>query len=248
MLEVGQIVRHDGKIWRVGLVNVSRARLDPVSGSTHQMLAKTFTTFGNSINVSSTSPLDELMLIDLNEEERGRLRRLELTARNEQTEEEGESGMATVKAAKPLPAPVKVSAPAPVAKVKAAAPPTEPANGKVAAPISANKVANDQRKASLEAKEESTTKEPKPVKTKAVGPCKCGCGGETTANFVQGHDARFKSWLLKIERGEMTKDQLPDGVAEQYKWVKNPRVEGGMIPTTNYKGEPHTGYEKTVEA
>lgn len=73
-------------------------------------------------------------------------------------------------------------------------------------------------------------------------PCKCGCGEETTAHFVQGHDARFKGWLLRIERGEMAVKDLPVEVQKAYKWVKK---GDGVIPTTNYKGEKHTGYDKT---
>lgn len=80
---------------------------------------------------------------------------------------------------------------------------------------------------------------------KTVKPCKCGCGGQTTAFFVPGHDARFKGWLLKVEKGQMKVNELPEAVQKGYKWVKK---GDGAIPTTNYKGEPHTGYISESEA
>lgn len=82
----------------------------------------------------------------------------------------------------------------------------------------------------------------------SVKPCACGCGGETTGFFVQGHDARFKGWLLKIERGEAKKEKLlKPSIIKAYKWVSS-GIKGeagtGERPTTNYKGEPHKGYAK----
>lgn len=73
-------------------------------------------------------------------------------------------------------------------------------------------------------------------------PCGCGCGEETGAYFVAGHDARFHSALLKIERGKDTKENLlSKKVRDAYDWKKS---GDGEIPTTNYKGEPHKGYDK----
>lgn len=45
--------------------------------------------------------------------------------------------------------------------------------------------------------------------------CLCGCGKGTHKGrrFVQGHDAKFKSTLIKIEKGQMTQDQMPAGAA-----------------------------------
>lgn len=82
-------------------------------------------------------------------------------------------------------------------------------------------------------------------KEKTVKPCRCGCGGQTTAFFVPGHDARFKGWLIKVEKGEKKVTELPESVQKGYKWVKK---GAGAVPTTNYKGEPHTGYVKADEA
>lgn len=94
--------------------------------------------------------------------------------------------------------------------------------------------------AKAEGKPAKAAKVPREKKEKVVRPCKCGCGGQTTAHFVPGHDARFKGWLLKIEKGEKKPTEvLPESVFKSYKWVKR---GPGAIPTTNYRGEVHTGY------
>lgn len=90
----------------------------------------------------------------------------------------------------------------------------------------------------------STAKVAREKKEKVVRPCKCGCGGQTTAFFLPGHDARFKGWLLKIERGTMEVKDLPPSIQKEYKWVKHGK---GMRPTLDYKGNPHTGYEEASE-
>ena len=82
-------------------------------------------------------------------------------------------------------------------------------------------------------------------KEKTVKPCRCGCGGQTTAFFVPGHDARFKGWLVKVEKGEKKVSDLPESVQKGYKWVKK---GVGAVPTLNYKGEAHTGYVSESEA
>lgn len=38
---------------------------------------------------------------------------------------------------------------------------------------------------------------------KTVRNCVCGCGGQTTGNFVPGHDARFHGWLKKLADGRI---------------------------------------------
>ena len=72
-------------------------------------------------------------------------------------------------------------------------------------------------------------------------PCRCGCGEQIKSHFVQGHDARFKGWLLRVERGLMKVEELPKVVQKSYEWKKK---GDGHIPTLNYKGEKHTGYDK----
>jgi hypothetical protein len=78
-------------------------------------------------------------------------------------------------------------------------------------------------------------KEPRTVRD-----CLCGCGEETMSYFVPGHDARFKGWMVKVERGEMEKGALPKPVQNAFKFIK--RGEG-WVTTTNYKGEKHEGYD-----
>jgi hypothetical protein len=42
-------------------------------------------------------------------------------------------------------------------------------------------------------------------------PCSCGCGGLTQSRFMPGHDSRLRAWVLKVERGLVALDQIPDG-------------------------------------
>ncbi len=75
-------------------------------------------------------------------------------------------------------------------------------------------------------------------------PCSCGCGQTTGGGyFMPGHDSKFKGALLKVEKGEveLEKSGIPKKIRDQYKWIKK---GDGLIPTTNYKGEPHKGYFK----
>jgi hypothetical protein len=75
------------------------------------------------------------------------------------------------------------------------------------------------------------------TKKKANGKCMCGCGGSTGGYFVPGHDARFKGWLKRLERGIMKRSELPklaQTALAKYKWVKK---DDGVVPTKNYKGE-----------
>jgi len=115
------------------------------------------------------------------------------------------------------------------------------------------KAANEQRLANLRKAQEKnketkaakaasgdTSETPKKVKTPAtLRSCRCGCSGQTKGFFVPGHDARFKGWLTKIERGEKEISSLPESVQKAYEWKARGK---GSIPTTNYKGEPHSGY------
>jgi len=40
--------------------------------------------------------------------------------------------------------------------------------------------------------------------------CGCGCGAPVARRFKQGHDAKLLSMLKKVERGEMTKEELQE--------------------------------------
>lgn len=88
-------------------------------------------------------------------------------------------------------------------------------------------------KASARAKR--VTKPPQTVRS-----CACGCGDETSSYFVPGHDARFKSFMVKVERGTMAVDELPKAVQKAYEFKAKGK---GFVSTTNYKGEPHKGYD-----
>jgi hypothetical protein len=52
-----------------------------------------------------------------------------------------------------------------------------------------------------------------PPKPRRTHDCLCGCGQETLSLFAPGHDARVKGILLKVERGELTRDAIPETVA-----------------------------------
>lgn len=42
--------------------------------------------------------------------------------------------------------------------------------------------------------------------------CRCGCGGKTFSLFVPGHDARVKSQLLKVARGQLVHSDVNQSV------------------------------------
>jgi hypothetical protein len=113
--------------------------------------------------------------------------------------------------------------------------------------VHSNKAKNKERMAKLKAKSATRAAGRTKSAPKVPKPCHCGCGQQTGGYFVPGHDARFKGWLLQIERGEATaEDLLPKKVRDQYTWVssgvKSDEGVMGKRPTKNYKGEPHTGY------
>lgn len=222
MLKQGCLYRYEGRIWRCGLVNVSRARLDPVSGfqATSPVSGKgSFTTYGTSVNVGSNSDIPEVAETDLSDGELRRLMRME------------EDAMAV--AAPPVGGKTAGKAAAPAATGPSVKEQNEARRKKLAEEKEAAKKDREaKRAADKEAREAAKNK-----------PCKCGCGGTTTGNFVPGHDARFKGWLLQIERGQKKPEELLTAeVRSQYKWKKS--ADGkGLIPTTNYKGEPHAGYD-----
>lgn len=83
------------------------------------------------------------------------------------------------------------------------------------------------------------------AKPKVMSKCLCGCGEMTAKSFFPGHDSRFKGWLISLERGTETMDSLSAQARKAlsgYTFHKN--AMGGITPTKNYKGEPHTGYVK----
>jgi hypothetical protein len=82
-----------------------------------------------------------------------------------------------------------------------------------------------------------------------IGPneCGCGCGGKVAANrrFCVGHAARWRGWMMRIERGEMPRECLPPALQNSLRWTKCMHC-GGWIPTTDALGRPiikRVGYD-----
>lgn len=78
---------------------------------------------------------------------------------------------------------------------------------------------------------------PKPPKE--MHDCLCGCNEKTASFFCIGHDSRFKSRMMKVERGEMEVKDLPKSVQKAYDFKKR---GDGFVTVKNYKGEAHSGY------
>ncbi len=229
-VKVGQLVRYEGRIWRVGLVNYSRARLDPLSAETRTLNLPTGTKqvnkHGDPVNIGPTSLVEIVSHSVLSEHEAQQLARLldsETRRKTRMTE--------NVAAVVPTDTPAVADAPV--------------------APVS-NRQANKERLKKLAEKKaaakggngkSAVAAQPKAKKEKTLSPCKCGCGEQVTGHFAQGHDARFKGWLLKVERGEMKVEELNGVVRKSYQWAKVKRSGvDGFIPTTNYKGEKWQGF------
>ena len=47
-------------------------------------------------------------------------------------------------------------------------------------------------------------------KARPVHPCICGCGAGTRGMWAPGHDGRATGWAVRIERGIITIDEVPD--------------------------------------
>lgn len=216
----GEIVETDGRIWRVGLVNSCRARLDPITDVliNNPVTGSVDRSYGSSINVSPQALVKRIDPAELDDKGQWRLGRL-VTHAKEDKEKQMETQQVTEK-------------------------------GSNAARLAAFKAKQAAKKKAQAERQEKTVKNakagPKGKAEKALNDCKCGCGLKTLKNFVPGHDAVFKGKLLRVERGEMKKeDAFSKAIIGQYKWKK--AAAGGEMPTTNYKGEPHTGYAKVTE-
>lgn len=246
---VGDLLLMSGKIWRVGYISDIRMRLDPITGHVTKIYDHEFETYGGSVNVSPNSVLERVTEEHLTDVQRKRAAKLDERGNNTEERimaaEVAGAGTAAVKAG---PAAVATAKPA-VAAVAGAVKAVKPAAAAqpVAATVSDNKTKNAERIAALKAKKVAAAPEKKsPVekKEKVKRQCSCGCDAMVTGYFAQGHDARFKGWLLKIERGTMAVKDLPTRIQKAYEWKK---VGDGMMPTKNYKGEPHSGYAKDTD-
>lgn len=61
-------------------------------------------------------------------------------------------------------------------------------------------------------------------KKKEPHPCLCGCGRMTNATFFPGDDAKLKSLILKIERGDEPMDKIPEHLRDKIKFKEHERI------------------------
>ena len=241
-LPVGAVVKVDGRLWCVGMVNDSRARLDPLTGASvtpDPESGRCFTTYGQSINIAPNSLVEIVSRESLSPATLNRLERV-LAMNAAAAANGGGNGNGKSKGKGK-----HVNSARDVADSADGAEESDTMADTVT--VSAAPIPRGQKKARgrkpAKATKVRATKVKKAKVEKELSPCKCGCGEKTTSYFVAGHDARFKGWLLKIERGDATKEKLlKKSVIDQYTWVKR---GDGEVPTTNYKGEPHKGYDKS---
>jgi hypothetical protein len=55
----------------------------------------------------------------------------------------------------------------------------------------------------------ASTKQRRPAGNRQERPCACGCDRTTARTFAMGHDAKAKSLLLRVERGELKASDIP---------------------------------------
>lgn len=46
-------------------------------------------------------------------------------------------------------------------------------------------------------------------KNRPIVPCACGCGMGTKSTWFPGHDGRATGWAVRVERGQMTLEEVP---------------------------------------
>lgn len=94
--------------------------------------------------------------------------------------------------------------------------------------------ANAKRKEALAAHkaEQKAAKPARVKKEKKLRPCLEGCGQMVPGNFAMGHDAKLKSLLLKIERGEEDQTKVPEIAQELVTFKK-----GELVTEKDEKGK-----------
>lgn len=107
----------------------------------------------------------------------------------------------------------------------------------------ARAIAVDRHK--TEAKTEKAAREPKPKAEKKLRPCLDGCGAMVPGNFAMGHDAKLKSLLIKVERGEKPLTDIPEIVLDLVKIQKGEAIQE-RDGQGNPKGEPKQTYRITA--
>lgn len=85
----------------------------------------------------------------------------------------------------------------------------------------------------------------KPKSDKTLRPCLEGCGAMVAGNFAMGHDAKLKSLLIKVERGEKPLEDIPEIVLDLVKIVKDELIQE-RDSQGNAKGEPKQTYRITA--
>ena len=104
----------------------------------------------------------------------------------------------------------------------------------------ARKTSRSTRLVSAGKSNKAKAKAPKGADGRQTRKCECGCKEETMSYFVAGHDARFKGWMVKVERGTMEMGDLNSYIRNKYTFKKR---GDGYVSTENYKGEKHDGYD-----
>lgn len=106
-------------------------------------------------------------------------------------------------------------------------------------------VSNVERKAVLQEKKAAKSggkeKAVRVKKEKTMGPCLDGCGAMVGARFFPGHDAKLKAIIVKVERGELDLDDIPEPAQELTKFTK------GEVITEESKVKGEDGKMKVVK-
>lgn len=76
-------------------------------------------------------------------------------------------------------------------------------------------MASKKKTAATKAAKSKSTKPHTPKSSKKENPCLDGCGKLVGGRFAQGHDAKYRGLILKVERGEMKQSELPDVMRKQ---------------------------------
>ena len=90
------------------------------------------------------------------------------------------------------------------------------------------------RKREGDAQRKKARAKPKAAK-KADNDCLCGCGAKVSGRFKMGHDATYKSKILKVERGQMKKSELPEKMQKELTFTNG--KEKGTFRCTNPQAE-----------
>lgn len=84
------------------------------------------------------------------------------------------------------------------------------------------------KKATGKAAPAKAAKAPREKKEPELYPCLDGCGQMVKGNFAMGHDAKLKSIILRVEKGELTQANIPKVSAGLIKFKKGPE---GLVCT-----------------